>query len=86
MNNEHLFKAHQFTDAHSCLFINKQGKLVRVRCPFEVTDITLLAAYIHTGRKLIVSRVMSLNNVIHFEIDGNVVTHSNYQLCRDIHY
>jgi hypothetical protein len=81
MINEDLFKAHKFTDAHSCLFINKQGKLIRVKCPFEVTDVSPYANTILGSS--VVNHVLSISNKIHFEINNVICPHSNYYLVED---
>lgn len=82
-----VYDAHQYTDANSCLFINQEGKLIRIRCPFEVVQRALLNLSHNlpiTGLMCTVTRVLSINNQIHFEIGNVIYLHNNYVLITDI--
>jgi len=83
MDNHNVFNAHLYTDTSSCLFINKPGKLIRVRCPFEVM-LTNRNKLPFIGKLLIVTKVLSIDNRIYFEIDNKPMSSSNYCLVEAV--
>ena len=63
----------------SCLFIDKKGKLFRIKCPFKVRERN--ANNTQEQMDYVVERIIQIDEtIILFEINKAVVSHNDYDL------
>lgn len=69
-----------YSYSSSCLFVNSQGKLFRVKCPFRVRPITLEG----TEKEFVVKRIVHEDEtIVLYELENSELgKYSSYRLVR----
>lgn len=71
------FNFYKYVDEKSILIITPKNKLIRVKCPFAITN--------KFGQVLQVDLVKEINNVSFYKINGKFYSYTGYIIINSCH-